>query len=52
MLQTVNSWDGRNLTDFSCKDIPNMKKIMLFNWAMSGKLNTEFVKLFGFHPGT
>jgi hypothetical protein len=52
MLQTVNSWDGRNLTDFSCKDIPNMKKMMLFDWAMSGKLNTDFVNLFGFHPGT
>jgi hypothetical protein len=52
MLQTVHSWNGRELTDFSFKDIPNIRKTMLYSWVMSGKFKVvDFTLLFGYHPG-
>jgi hypothetical protein len=50
VLTFTGSWDGKCHTDFTCKDILNMKKYTLFSWAMSGKFDIDFVKLFGFHP--
>jgi hypothetical protein len=51
MLKTVQSWNGKDLTNFSQKDIPNIKKTMLYSWAMFGEFKIDFVTLFGYHPG-
>ena len=51
MLPTVQSWDGKELMNFAHADIANMKKTMLFSWAMFGHFNIYFNKLFGYHPG-
>lgn len=51
MLQLTDSWTGDSHTDFSSKDIANMRKFMLFSWAMSGKFKIDFLKLFGYYPG-
>jgi hypothetical protein len=51
MLHTVGSWNGRSLTEFTCKDIPNIKKTMLFSWSTCGIFDVDLVGLFWYHPG-
>jgi hypothetical protein len=51
LLVAVDSWDGISLTDFTYKDIPNIKKIMLFSWMTTNLYQVDFYELFGYKPG-
>ena len=51
MLQIAQSWNGKEHTRFSKLDIPNIKKMMLFEWATSPVFNLDLVGLFGYNPG-
>ena len=50
MLQIAMSWDGEQHTKFTCNDIPNMKKMMLWRWIMSPYFTVKFEELFGYDP--
>jgi hypothetical protein len=51
MLVVVDSWDGISLTDFTYKDIPNIKKTVLFSWMTTNLYQVDFYELFGYKPG-
>ena len=51
MLQIAQSWNGEAHTDFTYRDIPNMKKLMLWKWAKSEQFNVFLQGLFGYSPG-
>jgi cytochrome c oxidase subunit IV len=51
LLVAVDSWDGISLTDFTYKDIPNIKKIMLFSWMTTNLYQVDFYELFSYKPG-
>ena len=50
MLEIAISWDGEQYTDFTYKDIPNMKKMKLWSWVSSPLFSVQFEKLFGYDP--
>jgi len=43
MLQAIMAWDGECLTDFTMRDIHNIKKAMLYTWSVSGRFKIDFM---------
>ena len=52
MLQIAQSWNGEAHTDFTFRDIPNMKKLMLWKLAKSEHFNIDLEGIFGYSPGS
>ena len=44
------SWDGEQHTKFTYKDIPNMKKTILWTWVTSRFFTVKYEELFGHDP--
>lgn len=51
MLQIAKSWNGKEHTKFTYRDIPNIKRMMLFEWATSSVFSLNLEDLFGYNPG-